>query len=90
MAFLGKIMGWTIRAYQLLLSPVLPGACRFYPSCSEYTREAIQLHGPVAGSFLALKRIFRCHPWGESGVDPVPDVGAEKSPARGHPAHGHR
>ena len=89
MAFLGKIMGWTIRAYQLLLAPVLPGACRYYPSCSEYAREAIALHGPFAGGFLALKRILRCHPWGGSGVDPVPRMGADKGPASGRPACRH-
>jgi len=83
MAFLGKVMGWVIRAYQLLLSPVLPGSCRFYPSCSEYAREAIARHGPLAGGFLALKRIGRCHPWGGSGIDPVPDTAADC----GHAGH---
>ena len=64
-----------IRAYQLLLSPVLPPACRFLPSCSEYAAEAIQRHGALCGGRLALQRLARCHPWGGSGYDPVPDPG---------------
>ncbi|MAF49031.1 MAG: membrane protein insertion efficiency factor YidD [Rhodospirillales bacterium] len=61
-----------IRFYQLFISPVLPGACRHAPSCSEYALDAVRLHGPLAGSWLALRRLLRCHPWGSSGYDPVP------------------
>ncbi|MGH1364836.1 MAG: membrane protein insertion efficiency factor YidD [Calditrichia bacterium] len=61
-----------IRFYQLLISPFTPPACRYVPTCSEYAVQAIQQHGPLAGSWLALKRISRCHPWGGSGYDPVP------------------
>ena len=67
-----------IRIYQVTLSPLLvfiggPGSgCRFQPTCSEYFLEAVELHGPVRGIFLGLKRIARCHPWGGSGEDPVP------------------
>jgi uncharacterized protein len=61
-----------IRAYQLLLSPVLPPACRYEPSCSRYASEAIAQHGAAAGSWLALRRLLRCHPWGGAGYDPVP------------------
>jgi uncharacterized protein len=61
-----------IRAYQLLLSPLLPPSCRYAPSCSHYAAEAIAEHGPLSGSWLALKRLLRCHPWGGSGYDPVP------------------
>lgn len=83
-AFLGELMGWIIRAYQLLVAPVLPGSCRYYPSCSEYARQAITEHGPLAGGWLALKRICRCHPWGGDGVDPVPPAAGDKS------RHSHR
>jgi putative membrane protein insertion efficiency factor len=60
-----------IRGYQLVVSPVLPGACRFHPSCSQYARGAIEKHGPVRGLLLSIRRIGRCHPWGGSGYDPV-------------------
>ena len=61
-----------IRGYQLIVSPWLPASCRFIPTCSEYTLEALQLHGTCYGLFLGLHRILRCHPWGGSGYDPVP------------------
>jgi putative membrane protein insertion efficiency factor len=62
-----------VRAYQLLVSPFLPPSCRFLPSCSEYAAEAIQRHGALRGVGLALHRLARCHPWGGSGYDPVPE-----------------
>lgn len=62
-----------IRAYQLFLSPVLGSSCRFQPTCSSYTYEAIQKHGSIKGTWLGMKRIVKCHPWGESGYDPVPE-----------------
>lgn len=71
-----------IRIYQRILRPMLrfsagPGAgCRFSPSCSNYFLQAVEAHGPLRGSWLGICRIFRCHPWGGSGYDPVP-------PARG-------
>jgi hypothetical protein len=61
-----------VKLYQLLISPLLPASCRHYPSCSQYTIEAIKIHGILKGSWLAIKRISRCHPWGTSGYDPVP------------------
>ena len=61
-----------IRAYQLLLSPMLGPSCRYYPSCSHYAIEAIETHGAARGTWLAIKRISRCHPWHEGGFDPVP------------------
>ena len=61
-----------VRLYQLTLSPLIGNNCRFYPSCSHYAVEAIETHGSGRGSFLALRRILRCHPWHEGGVDPVP------------------
>jgi len=63
-----------IRAYQLLLAPVLPPSCRYLPSCSQYADEAIARHGALRGSWLALGRVCRCHPWGGHGYDPVPDI----------------
>jgi putative membrane protein insertion efficiency factor len=65
-----------VRAYQLLVSPLLPPACRFLPSCSEYAADAIRQHGTLRGIGLALHRLARCHPWGGSGYDPVPEPGA--------------
>lgn len=61
-----------IRGYQLLLSPLLGGNCRFHPTCSEYAIEAMRAHGVVRGSWLTVRRIGRCHPWGGAGHDPVP------------------
>ena len=66
-----------VRAYQLLVSPLLPPSCRFLPSCSEYAAEAIKRHGALRGVGLALHRLARCHPWGGSGgYDPVPETGS--------------
>ncbi|MCU0635568.1 MAG: membrane protein insertion efficiency factor YidD [Gemmatimonadaceae bacterium] len=61
-----------VRAYQLLLSPVLGGACRYYPTCSQYAIEALERHGARRGGWLAVKRILRCHPFRPGGFDPVP------------------
>ncbi len=62
-----------IDCYKLLLSPLLGNHCRFYPTCSSYARQAIEEHGALRGSWLALRRLGRCHPWHEGGVDPVPE-----------------
>jgi putative membrane protein insertion efficiency factor len=61
-----------IKIYQKLLSPLLGQNCRFHPTCSEYAVEALTLHGPLRGSFLSVKRIIKCNPWGGSGIDNVP------------------
>ncbi|MBV9719009.1 MAG: membrane protein insertion efficiency factor YidD [Candidatus Eremiobacteraeota bacterium] len=61
-----------IRLYQLLVSPLLPPACRFYPTCSQYALVAIRNHGPGYGGWLALARLARCNPWHPGGVDEVP------------------
>jgi putative membrane protein insertion efficiency factor len=75
---IGRVLGLgiaaLIRAYQLIVAPILPPSCRFYPSCSYYAAEAVELHGPWRGLVLALRRLLRCHPWGGSGYDPVPPV----------------
>jgi putative membrane protein insertion efficiency factor len=66
-----------IHAYRLLISPSLAPACRYEPSCSAYASEAIQRHGPLRGSWLALRRLLRCHPLRAGGFDPVPpEVGS--------------
>lgn len=61
-----------IRAYQLVLSPWIGRSCRFYPSCSHYAQEAIDIHGAARGSYLTVQRLGRCHPWHEGGIDLVP------------------
>lgn len=66
-------------AYRLTLRPLLGGQCRFAPSCSQYALDALHAHGPWRGGWLTIRRLARCHPWGGSGVDPVPD----QIPARG-------
>ncbi|HUJ40687.1 MAG TPA: membrane protein insertion efficiency factor YidD [Candidatus Acidoferrales bacterium] len=62
-----------VRAYQVVLGPLLGGACRYYPSCSRYAAEAIERHGARRGSWLALRRLLRCHPFAPGGVDLVPE-----------------
>ncbi|GAC1392877.1 MAG: membrane protein insertion efficiency factor YidD [Vulcanimicrobiaceae bacterium] len=62
-----------LRLYKLLVSPLLPPSCRFYPTCSQYAAEAIAKHGAVRGVFLAVKRLARCHPGHPGGIDPVPE-----------------
>ncbi len=63
-----------VRVYQVLLSPVVGGSCRFTPSCSHYMAEAVSRHGALAGFWLGLRRLSRCHPLGPSGFDPVPEA----------------
>lgn len=62
-----------IKIYRYIISPLFPPSCRFYPTCSEYSIEAIQKHGALKGSWLMLKRIAKCHPLHSGGYDPVPD-----------------
>lgn len=67
-----RILIFFVRAYQRLLSPFLGQSCRYYPTCSEYACQALARYGVIKGSWLAIKRIGRCHPWHPGGVDPVP------------------
>ena len=76
-----------IRAYQVLLSPLLGKSCRFEPSCSHYASECIAIHGAARGVWLGLRRIARCHPWHPGGFDPPP---RRHGPHSHPPAHGHR
>lgn len=61
-----------IRLYQMVVSPYLPTSCRYAPTCSNYSREAVQRYGAVKGSWMGIKRLARCHPLGSKGFDPVP------------------
>ena len=65
-----------LRVYKTAISPLLPPSCRYEPTCSEYARIAIERYGAGRGSWLALRRLARCHPFGGSGFDPVPEAGA--------------
>lgn len=69
-------LGWILRVpvglYRLVISPLLPAACRYYPSCSAYADEALATHGGVRGGWLAARRLARCHPYAAGGLDPVP------------------
>ncbi len=67
------ILVWVIKAYRLLLSPWLGGACRFYPTCSAYALQALEGHGLIKGSYLSVHRLCRCPPFCQGGYDPVPD-----------------
>jgi uncharacterized protein len=62
-----------VRGYQVLLSPIVGGACRFQPTCSQFMAEAVARHGAARGGWLGLRRLARCHPFGSHGYDPVPD-----------------
>jgi len=68
----GRLAALIVRAYQLLIRPVFPTACRFVPGCSEYTREAFVHYGLLRGGWLGLRRVSRCHPWNPGGYDPPP------------------
>ena len=73
---MNRVLSWPLLAllwvYRHLISPVIPAACRYHPSCSQYAVEAVQEHGPFRGPWLALRRLLRCHPWAAGGPDPVP------------------
>lgn len=82
---LGKLLAWPLlllaAIYRYTISPFLGKNCRYTPTCSAYTIEALRRHGAFKGSWLAARRIARCHPWGGSGYDPVP--GAKEDPVEG-------
>ena len=67
-----KILILLIKLYQKFISPMFPAKCRFYPTCSQYTLEAVKEHGAIKGTYLGIKRILKCHPFHEGGYDPVP------------------
>jgi putative membrane protein insertion efficiency factor len=74
-----QLLIWFLRGYRFAISPLYGEVCRYYPSCSAYALEAVTLHGALRGSWLAARRLARCHPWAEGGLDPVP---APRSSAR--------
>jgi len=73
MSPLARIAALPVHVYRLFISPMLGANCRFQPTCSAYALEALEKHGALRGSWLALRRILRCHPGGGSGYDPVPE-----------------
>lgn len=89
MSTLRQALKWTlilpIRFYSYCISPLLPPSCRHVPTCSDYAQQAIRLHGPGRGSYLALRRVCRCHPWAPGGHDPVPPPGPHGE--LHHPSH---
>ncbi|QSB07120.1 membrane protein insertion efficiency factor YidD [Natronoglycomyces albus] len=70
--FAARVLSWPVIAYRRWVSPAIPNRCRFYPSCSAYALDAIQIHGAARGLFLTLRRLARCHPFHPGGYDPVP------------------
>lgn len=76
------LLSYPIRLYRLLVSPWMAPRCRFLPTCSEYALVALERHGAGRGSWLAFRRFCRCHPWGGSGIDEVPDVPGANPQAR--------
>ncbi|MDY2959874.1 MAG: membrane protein insertion efficiency factor YidD [Hornefia sp.] len=68
---LKKILILLVRFYQICISPLFPGKCRFYPTCSTYFIQAVEKYGPITGAYLGIRRIMRCHPWNEGGYDPL-------------------
>jgi hypothetical protein len=73
MTLFARVLAVPVRAYRLIFSPWLGQNCRFQPTCSAYALEAWRKHGGIKGGWLAIRRIARCHPWGSSGIDNVPD-----------------
>jgi len=84
MSPLARLLTLLVRGYQLVLSPLLGPRCRFYPSCSSYAVQALSTHGALRGSWLAARRLLRCHPWNPGGVDHVPPAGSRTGHGRHH------
>lgn len=82
------ILKGLILVWQWVLAPVLGANCRYEPSCSRYTAQALTVHGPIRGGWLAFRRILSCNPWGGAGYDPVPDAHAHRCGDHDHTEHG--
>lgn len=80
----GVLIG-LVRFYQLGISPLLPASCRYTPTCSAYAVEALERHGAVRGTWLTMRRLLRCHPWGGEGYDPVPPASDDRPSAGSGP-----
>ena len=83
-----KLLRGAVYGYRFLISPIFPASCRYEPTCSEYALQALAKHGAIKGTWLAARRISRCHPWGGSGYDPVPEPGERQSKKHTH-SHSH-
>lgn len=83
-SFFSHVLIWPIKFYQWTISPILGQNCRHIPTCSSYAIEAIQIWGPLKGLKLAISRIRKCHPWGTSGYDPVPQKDVENKKRKPH------
>ncbi len=79
---IARLLAAVIDLYRLVLSPLIAPSCRFQPTCSAYARDAVLRHGPLRGSWLAVRRVLRCHPWGGCGFDPVPPVSSPEEQTR--------
>jgi uncharacterized protein len=84
------VLAGLVQAYRYLLSPILPAACRYSPTCSAYALEALRTFGALGGGWLAVRRICRCHPWGGGGIDSVPEHGAMTAEPAGRAERGLR
>ncbi|GMU78261.1 MAG: hypothetical protein AMXMBFR46_10560 [Acidimicrobiia bacterium] len=82
---MARVLALPIRGWRLI-SRFLPPRCRFYPSCSAYALEALERHGAARGSWLAVRRVSKCHPWHEGGLDPVPEPNTRSPRRRAHEA----
>ena len=85
MSWPARVFAWWIRLYQTLRAG-RPSPCRFFPSCSAYALEAVEVHGAVRGGALAVRRVCRCHPWGAHGIDLVPEAPSGRPPPH-HEVH---
>ena len=85
MSLSSRVLAGLILGYRYFLSPILPAACRYSPTCSAYALEAVRSFGALEGSWLAVLRICRCHPWGGAGVDPVPEAASRTAAGGGAP-----
>ena len=78
------VLIWLLRGYRFAISPLYGDVCRYYPSCSAYALEAVTVHGSIRGSWLTVRRLARCHPWADGGMDPVPPAVLPSGRSRGY------